>query len=343
MGEYFNYKVRFRNGNLLDKLIQDGYAEYLEHPIRTIALDLQKIDEQNIGGEWFKEALPDKYQETTTFLRSAFHNNPKIIIGLLENRDGIFYTNKWDPNVAIPIALSKLYPDEIIEYEESATYAGYQGTTHYFQDGRHVNREGEMVITALDHVNPKFIGNVNPETGMVTINAPVGNGRNRFGTFEVPEKNVSGLNGVNNVVYFTKESVTVTFGDHTTKECDSIGLVKKFWDNIKSYKDYAKELLYLEKVPRNRLIDNGEYYILTIHVPAEVSQDGQLSTTVPKHDVDENGRVYLGERMKEKNIQFMMEDRVQRKPMKVGDIKKLFDENEQDRTREREGDELEMF
>ena len=105
------------------------------------------------------------------------------------------------------------------------------------------------------------------------------------------------------------------------------------------YKDYAKEPLYLENVPRDRLIDNGEYYILTIHVPAEVSQDGQLSTTVSKHNVDENRRVYLGERMKEKNVQFMMEDHIQRKLMKVEKIKKLFDENEQ----QREGDELEMF
>ena len=109
------------------------------------------------------------------------------------------------------------------------------------------------------------------------------------------------------------------------------------------YKDYAKEPLYLENVPRDRLIDNGEYYILIIRVPAEVSQDGQLSTTISKHNVDENLKVYLGERMKEKNVQFMMEDHIQRKPMKVGDIKKLFDENEQNRTREREGDELEMF
>ena len=343
MGDYFDYDVRVRNGNLLEKLIQDGYAEYVEERLGTIALNLQKIDEQNVGGEWFKEALPDKYQETTTFLRSAYHNHPKITVGFLENRDGICYTNKWEPNIAIPIALSKLYPDEIIEYEESATYLGYQGTTHYFQDGRHVNREGEMVITALDHINPKFIGNVNPETGMVTINAPVGDGRNKFGIFEVPERNVSGLNGVNNVVYFTKESVTVTFGDHTTKECDSIGLVKKFWDNIKSYKNYAKEPLYLENVPQDRLIDKGEYYILTMHVPAEVSQDGQLSTTVSKRNMNENLEVYLGERMQEKNVQFMMEDRVQRKPMKVGYIKKLFDENEQNRSREHEGDDLEMF
>lgn len=343
MGEYFDYKVKFRNGNLLERLFQDGYLGPVDGQVDAITLDLQKMDEQNVEGEWFRETMPDNYQETTTFLRSAYHNNAKITIGKLENNDGIFYTNKWEPNALIPMALSKIYPNEVIEYEQSPTYLGHQGSTFYFKNGVYVNREGEEFIKGLKCINPKFIELVNPDTQMATVRIPVGTGRNKFGTFQVPAKNVSGLDGINNCVGFTEEPILVTFENGTVKEFSAAELVTKFWENIKAYKEYAREFLFLENVPMDRLIDKGEYYILTIHVPASVSQDGQLSTTIPESFVHENGTVYLGERMKEKNVQFMMEDRVQRKPMKIGDIKKLFDENEQDRSREHEGEEPDRF
>ena len=347
MGEWYDYEVTFKDKNarpsLLERLIADGYAEIKEHDNNTphgadskyVNLHIKKIDGIIKSGHADDEGYPERFlgrhykkEEDAPF--------DDIHVGQCDGGSGVFYVNKWSPNVLIAKALSALYPEEILEVKELAPYYD-RDKVAYFKGGDECNLSGEKLSGVIWAPNPRLIKE-NPD-GSAVISLPIGDADDRWGRVSVPASDLShvtyssAVSGEThtypNSVFFTKEAVEVVFSNRTVAMTPA-ELEEAYCESKNSYRAFANEEMVLERVPRENIFRRDEYSIVTVHVPTDVSENGRLTTTVQNPFVDfETGFVRLGPRKKEKTVQVMENGRLVRSRMLMEKIRDLYNSTPQ--------------
>lgn len=134
------------------------------------------------------------------------------------------------------------------------------------------------------------------------------------GNISIKESNISPLYGYEsnqiyayNGVYFTEETpVMIAFRNRTIMMTPE-ELILKYKDSIREYRDYAREQMVLENVSEENIRSIGSndnmYYIVSIHVPTDVSSNDVLSFTASQYEVTDgtDGKnVRLGDRKKDR-------------------------------------------
>ena len=348
MGEWYDYEMTFkdkdRKPTLLERLIADGYAElkrhsddpdvFKEEPHRNdeyVSLCIAKIDEltksvHTDDPEFPKRLLGQHYRDRNGAPYDYIH------VGQCNGGSGVFYVNKWSPNILIAKALSILYPEEILEVKELAPYYD-RDKASYFKGGDECNLSGEKLSGAIWAPNLRLIKE-NPD-GSAVISLPIGDADDRWGRASVPASDLSHITYSSTVshetytypnsVFFTKETVEVVFNNKTVTMTPA-EIVEAYYESKNSYRAFANEEMVLDHVPRESIFRRDEYSIVTVYVPTDVSEDGRLTTTVQNPFVDfETGEVCLGPRKKEKTVQVMENGQLVRPRMLMEKIKDLYD------------------
>ena len=342
MGDWYIYKVRALNGDIKDRLLQDGFANITNERSRSgdILIDIypNKIDEaikdhkisvnddpelngHFLGGYFFGEYNPDKMENPLQSLRLSVSADNKI-----------GYSNKWTQNFSIPFALSALYPDLIIEAVENSPYTYRRSTRNYLKDGKWTNKEGEISPLALEGINPVFFKDKTEDS--IRVSLPIGDEDDKWGTINLPLKNVSGYREEQNeynTIMFTEEEISVKF-KNKTEIMPVKDLCKKFYDNKKAFKEYSNTPMILSGVSERDITrrENGNdfYYIIELPVPENISENGILRTTVSEYGVTdtENGKdIDLGVRSKFKNCHVVKNGNIDTICLTNEMIKDLYD------------------
>ena len=317
MGEWYEYRVQFQDWekDLIEAIKRDHYAsavERQENQVRDqICIHVREIDDKIRGMAINGIDTTDK-----DYLGQFFQNerNEPIESFVAEidsqRRDLILY-HKWSPNLAVPLAISALYPEEVLECMEYSPYYDKDNTS-YIKAGAFCNRDGEPIVHELFGINPKLIKE--PNNGKVRVSLPIGNNDDRWGMIAVKESNISPLYSYDdlqiyayNCVFFTSnDPITVTFHNHVERVTPE-EIIQRYKDSVREYRDYAREQMVLENVPEENIRSIGSnddmYYIVSIHVPTDVSSNGVLSFTASQYEVTDgtDGKnVCLGNRKKDR-------------------------------------------
>lgn len=342
MGDWYVYRVKALNGDIKDRLLQDGFANITDERSRSgdvlIDIYLNKIDEaikdheistndnlalkgHFLGGYYFGEDNPDKMGNPLQSLRLSVSDDNKIC-----------YLNKWIQNFGISLAISALYPDLIIEAVEIPPYG--RATRNYLKDGKWTNKEGELAPLALDGINPVFF---KEKTGdSIRISLPIGDENDKWGTIILPLKNVSGYDEEQNeynTIMFTEDEILVRF-KNKTEIMPVKDLCNKFYDNKKAFREYKNALMTLYGVSERNMTrrenNNDFYYILEISVPENISENGILRTTVSAYnisdtDIENEKNILLGARSKFKNCHVVKNGNINTICLTNEMIKDLYD------------------
>ena len=191
------YEIKFinQNTNIIDKLINDGYACNDENRPEVLNLLIKKIDDTNktiyrIPGY---ESIGNYYKDK--------NDNPIEKLAIKKDYDDtLFYTTNWSPNFIIPKALSCLYPDEIIEIK------GYD--ISYIKNNKWCNKIGEKIQTGLYGININLVKKINDTT--YEINLPIGEKNDKWGKIIFNEKDVS--------LYSNRYNITFTENNYLRKK-----------------------------------------------------------------------------------------------------------------------------
>lgn len=347
MGDCYFYRVKALNGDIKDRLIQDGFADITNERSRSsdilIDIYLNKIDEaiknheisindntvlngHFLGGYYFGEDNPDKMENPLQSIRLSVSADNKI-----------GYLNKWSQNFGIPFALSTLYPDLIIEAVEIPPYG--RATRNYLKDGKWTNKEGEIAPLALCGINPVFFKEKTEDS--IKVSLPIGDENDKWGIITLPLKNVSGYYEEQNeydTIMFTEEEISVKF-KNKTEIMPVKDLCKKFYDNKKAFREYSNAIMALygvsERDITRRENNNNVYYIVEIPVPENISENGILSTTVSEYtisdtDTENEKNIKLGARNKFKNCHVVKNGNIDTIRLTNEKIKELYDGNVQE-------------
>ncbi len=341
MGEWYDYNIRFKDNGpeIHETLIKDGYASLETNKAGNtdLRLYLSRIDEAIKDHDLVKNSKdPEIRNRYLGYYYRDRENKPfdSIIVRMVRHDhgdsfcpDSIFYVNKWVPNNAIPLAISALYPERLVEVIETAPYFD-RDTTSYIKNGDWVNKEGEKLVAGLWGINPKFIKE--PKDGMARVSLPVGDENDKWGSFMTPLKNISGYvysGGVveNNTVFFTEKTIRLSF-KNSIKTYPVKDLVKEFYEAKNNFRDYARESMILENVPPENLKkhegQHGDFYVLNVHL----EEGRSYSLTVPDHSVGNDGCVNLGERKRARNTRIVEENgRFEQEYISNEKIKKAYD------------------
>lgn len=181
MGEWYDYRLRCcdTQKDLTEMLIRDQYASIIEDPRdhnTTIRIDISKIDDQICG-----KVINGRLQETQ-FLGMIYCSpeGPLDHINIRKDNPGfLHYANKWMPSLALPLAFSVLYPEEVIEAREYTPYYDKDNTS-YIKNGSCCNRDGVSITHQLFGLNPKLIRE-NQRDGQFRVSLPIGEANDRWG------------------------------------------------------------------------------------------------------------------------------------------------------------------
>ena len=182
-----------------------------------------------------------------------------------------------------------------------------------------------METVKIYGLNKKLVGP--PRNGKVIVTLPIGPDDDKWGRFEVDEKDVelqSQEKQTKNIL-LTKENYDLTF-QNGTRSFAASDLMDKYYDSIDWYAIRQKEKLILRDLDSSDCISRGDYYIVNVRVLPEVAPSEVISTTVRNEFVyfDNYGRadVKLGAVDYDRNIKFRDEnDHAVYSKMKCSEIK----------------------
>ncbi len=313
MGEWYEYRIRFQNRekDLIETMKQDHYAsavERRENQVRDrICIYVREIDNKIRG-----MVINNKDTTENGYLRQVFQDKESFITEIDSRINSLVLYHKWTPDLTIPLAISALYPEDVLECMEYSPYYD-KDYTIYIKAGAYCNRDGEPIVHELYEINPKLIKA--PINGRARVSLPIGdNDDNRWGTFTVKESDISPIYSYSdfqiyayNTVFFTSnDPITVTFRDHAERITPE-EIIQRHLDRIREYRDYATEQMVLENVSEENIrsvsSDNDGYYIVSVHVPTDVSSNGILSFAASQYEVTDgtDGKnICLGNRKKER-------------------------------------------
>lgn len=351
MGEWYHYSVSFhdQDQHLTNRLCQDGYAEIVcnrdtsGREDRTLKLFLDKIDlatkdnpeikrrveESQEGDERY--AIEDGYF-TRNHYRTAAGERSDWVNLYFAGEDKIQYVNKWVPNYAISIALSALYPNDVIkitEYPPRKT-----NMVSYMKGGDYCNPEGEKCLTGIWYPSKNLIKETKDDK--IRIILPIGEGNDKWGSVWVPLKNIVYDDPQSDsrtccAILFTEEPIQVAFRSGT-QEMSAEEFEQKYYESKDNYRYYIHETMILRGVQSYDMRERGSgfnhYYIVDIRVPESVSQSGVMSITCPDDGCTQRGNGYdirLGERIKERRCRVVKNGQPETIFMKHEKIKELYD------------------
>lgn len=278
MGEWFDYGIKFANKeeNLAELMARKGLA--------TITQELLSLNLKEINPEMFATGYrPDD-------------NFEHITIGFDEN--AVYYTNKWVPDDRLSIAISKQFPNDVLEISREYT-GGCDDIIWYSKDGKNTTKNGNSLITAIYSLNSKLCKDIGK---FYKISLPIGEENDKWGSITISKDNVNHLEW-NTSVYFDMEEINVTFKSGIVK-MNTKELVEKFYDSKRNYNNDMHSLIKITGLPRANFRKKDNYYIVKIFCPQDISSNGYISITVPDYDVDiNNGAITLGEKGKSRSVQ----------------------------------------
>lgn len=323
MGEWFSYKIRFANKeeNFAEALINKGFATYsssvLNH--KCIEIDLLKIN-------------PELFQKG--YLDNGID---KIKVGINDNY--IYFSNKWSPDDRLCDAISKHFPNDVLDFSREYS-GGKRGDSNWYQkNGIDTLKNGTPITGALYNISESLITQRRNE---FIISLPIGDNNNKWGKIILPNDNIkyseySSINGkrkYNISVFFSVEDIPVFFKSGM-KKINVKELIEKYYNSLNDYSNDMHSLIKIENLPKenfekrfNRDIES-EYYIVKIPCPEEISRSKFLTILLSKYDVDNKGTITLGEKRISKQIQIFDDygNRI-KQHMSVPDIKKYYEESQ---------------
>ncbi|MBR3517904.1 MAG: hypothetical protein IKO10_16500 [Lachnospiraceae bacterium] len=353
MGEWYYYNVYFndQDQHLVSRLCRDGYAEVVcnrdtnGREDQTIKLFLDKIDlatkdnpeikrrveKSQEGDEQY--AIEDGYY-TRNYYRTVAGDRSDWVNLHFSGEDKIQYVNKWVPNYAISIALSALYPNDVIKVAECPPRR--TNMVSYMKDGDYCNREGEKCLTGIWYPSQNLIKETKDDK--IRIILPIGEGNDKWGSVWVPLKNMVYDDPQSDsrsccAILFTEEPIQVAFRSGTLA-MSAAEFEQKYYESKDNYRYYINETMFLRGVQSCDMRERGSgfnrYYIVDIRVPESVSQSGVMLITCPDAGLTrtENGcDIPLGGRIKERRCRVVKNGQPETIFMKHEKIKELYDDS----------------
>lgn len=297
-------------------LIQKGAASLTEDG--HLVIDLKKL-----SLELYEQRKKEGFESTT------------ITIRFEENALG--YSSKWAPDDRIADAISKYLPDEIFLVR---SICDTNGRTYfwYVQNGHMCNQEGEKVFKSKEgnylafRLNNKLANQ--QENGDYNLSLPIGDDENKWVSIAIPKANVYQdvfiIDGVEEkrqaYVYFTEEFYQVD-ARNKSFQMSSEEICNKYCKSKNEYSKYMSEELYIPISKVLQLDNRGDYFIIYLSCPPEISSTRIFSLTVPDFCVRED-KIDIGPRGKAKNVVVTNEDGAkQKKSMPIASIYKWATES----------------
>ncbi len=318
MGEWYDYKMRINGKNIVEMVQNTGIARIEENADRrTPSVIFPSI----------KTIYSSVFENVPELSQSRVMNNPdhEIILGM--TGDEIYYCSKWSPNDVFAVYITKHLPDEIIRIDRYAPY--YDKDMHWYRMGdKCVNRDGEPVTEHVLLPTPKQI---RERSGTYSVSLPIGSGNELWGTVQFPAKNVVGEEEYGKSFYFLESIPTlpVRFKSHT-EELTPEEICSRNAIARESFRDMMQRSVSLSGLPQRafqrRTKDENVYYIVTIPCTTDISDNGQLSFTLPEYSVHaEEGRIVVGQAGKLKPVIVTDTEGTRiKKEMKVREIEETY-------------------
>lgn len=306
MSYTYSFKINFANKeeNMKDILLSTGKARIIEKDYGDHAPYI------SIN---FRELCPEAFNQYFVNTEKGQPNLERDEIGINFTQDGgLQYFSKWKPDERIANCLSKYFKDDVLSVDVDAETS--RGDYFYYcKDAKGVLKDGTPLITNLVLKNTMVKPSKNNN---VKITLPIGDENDRWAHIILPknqvytiERTYTDSNGdpvtceTNSNIYFIQDKVNVYFESKETVEMSTHEVCSRYKDSVNRYINYLNSPVTLYDLP----IDNisyrkgqfGDYYIVKVPVPTEVSSDGFMSITRMESQIDFNEQfcnVNLGRR-----------------------------------------------
>lgn len=242
MGATLNLSFVDTSKNFVDELIKMGY-------VPTITECKSKDSFWNFYGTKYDFQIPvnGKFIEISCFGKNSIRIYAENMV------------NKLSESFPDAYKLSELFSDDVfyVSYEDEEFTDKY-----YLKNGKRTLKNGEIILASTEFC--KNIRMEEIENDVYCVSFPIGDETHRWGTIYVPKENIEPHPfDKSPIVYLTKETYTVDFGNGIKKTADAKSLIKYIqeadwcigedWeDQYKSPFSFEEDMASIEKEEEER-------------------------------------------------------------------------------------------